>query len=428
LQSDLVLEKIFLNGDGININGHNTGALRNVSNSNTFTGQLVLATNSTIGVDSGSQLTIGTKTGLPDLGAGSKIDDGAAIRTLTKELTGTLVLNNANTYDGLTDVLQGALRVENPTALGPTTSAGTQVRNGAQLQVNKDVNGANITIAAEHLDLSGTGIFGTGAVLAYGGDNTWQGTVSLRAIENITAPPPAQPPNHIAFGANNNTSLAFDNTIDQVAGPAPLPALPYGVDKVGLGRIIFRANDTYGGPTIVYQGALNIQNAGALGTSGSAATGTVVQSGAALELQGPASPGGINPFNNEFLTLNGAGIANTGALRNVQGDNRWQGPVTLQSTSAIGADGGTNLTITGAVSDPNATGPAGGDLHKVGQGRLIFPNANTYRGKTLIDEGVLNIRNSQSLGVANEVQTVTVTGVAGSFTLTFEGPTTGALP
>ncbi|GEM_PF-1047857 len=428
LQADLALETVEVFGNGVNINGHNTGAMRNVSNNNTFTGNLVLMENSTVGVDSGSQLTIGTKSGL--VGSGIITEDltgppVGAPRQLAKELTGTLVLNNANTYTGLTDIIQGAIRVENATALGPTTSAGTQVRNGAQLQVNKDVNGANITIAAEHLDLSGTGIFGTGAVLAYGGANTWQGTVSLRSMQGVAAPPPATPPDHIAFGANNNASLAFDATIDQVAGPAPAPPLPYGVDKVGLGRIIFRANNTYGGVTTIYQGALNIQNANALGTI---ANGTIVQTGAALELQGLVSPGGINPFANEPLTLNGTGIANTGALRNVQGDNRWQGPITLQSTSAIGADAGTNLTVSSTISDPNATGPAGGALHKVGQGKVIFTTSHTYRGQTLIDEGVLDILNPQALGVANEVQTVTVAGIAGTFTITFNGDTTNSMP
>src|SRR5207248_866533 len=48
LQSDLDLEPITLNGHGIAFNGHNTGALRNVSNNNTYTGTITLNSNSTI--------------------------------------------------------------------------------------------------------------------------------------------------------------------------------------------------------------------------------------------------------------------------------------------------------------------------------------------------------------------------------------------
>src|SRR5262249_25492484 len=66
LENDLELEPVFLQGDGVQppFNGHNTGALRNTSSPNTYTGQLTLGTNVTIGVDSGSTLTIGSKPGL----------------------------------------------------------------------------------------------------------------------------------------------------------------------------------------------------------------------------------------------------------------------------------------------------------------------------------------------------------------------------
>ena len=69
LESDLQGEPVTINGNGYGrhpppgLNGHNTGALRNISGNNTFTGTLTLNTNSTIGVDSGYQLTIGSLAG-----------------------------------------------------------------------------------------------------------------------------------------------------------------------------------------------------------------------------------------------------------------------------------------------------------------------------------------------------------------------------
>src|SRR5205823_5385139 len=85
LQSDLIGEPIELSGDGFSYNGHFAGALRNTSNNNTYTGTITLKTNSTIGVDSGTTLTINaTGTG--------KIDDGFSSFSLTKESTGTMVL------------------------------------------------------------------------------------------------------------------------------------------------------------------------------------------------------------------------------------------------------------------------------------------------------------------------------------------------
>src|SRR5262249_40865905 len=110
MQGDVVGETVELNGPGIQFNGHGTGALRNVSGNNTFTGTLVLTPSATIGVDSNQTLTIGSKVGLvsPTIG---KITGGGDV---TKELTGTLILNSANNYTGQTDIIAGVVRVENP--------------------------------------------------------------------------------------------------------------------------------------------------------------------------------------------------------------------------------------------------------------------------------------------------------------------------
>src|SRR5262249_55370113 len=151
------------------------------SNFNTYSGPITLKTNSTIGVDSGSRLTI---TG--------GITDGAGTFDLTKELTGQLVLRSANTYDGTTKVFQGALQVADPLALGSTTS-GTEVSDGAALQL-----AGGITVSGEVLKLSGTGIFGTGALFNSSGNNTWQALVILTSIPGFS--PPTVPPNAVAFG------------------------------------------------------------------------------------------------------------------------------------------------------------------------------------------------------------------------------------
>src|SRR5262249_24144336 len=162
--TDLELEPVTLNGNGILpfFNGHFTGALRNVSGLNTYTGPLTLATDTTIGVDSGSSLTVGSKTGL--LGTGPIQDDQAgATRQPGMEGLGTLILASANTDGGLTEVFQGALQVQHGQALGGTAN-GTDVFDGAQLQLQ-----GNFTVAGESLTLSGTGINNTGALIDTGG-------------------------------------------------------------------------------------------------------------------------------------------------------------------------------------------------------------------------------------------------------------------
>lgn len=390
LQADLFDEHVILNGNGIAINGHNTGALRNISNNNTFTGTLFLNSNATIGVDSSSQLTIGHKivSGAIDVTAGTGvIDDGAPSRTLTKELTGTLVLNAANTYDGMTDVIQGIVRVEDSLALGGTAggaAGGTQVRNGAQLQLNRFLSGPGTTVANETLTLSGTGIFGTGALQNLSGNNTWQGPVIFTGIQGVAAPPPPVPSSIINIGVVNAADiLTIDGPISEagVVIPAQPPLIPapvalnsFGLTKVGLGKVILKgtSNNTYTGVTTVQTGVLNVQKSQALGTI---AAGTVVNNGAALETEGNVV------FVAEQVTLNGRGVspANLGALRNIAGDNTWTGPVILNSTVA-------------------AASPLANPLINIGAD-----------------------------AATDEVQTITVTGSAGSFTLTFNGQTTPSL-
>ena len=134
LASNLQGEAITLQGDGIPFDGHNTGTLRNIAGNNTFTGTLTLFStvtsptpNVTIGVNSGTQLTIGTS---PILSGTGTITDGTLKVNLTKELTGTLILADADSYHGSTFVNQGVLQIQNAASLGVTTTGGTTVLDG----------------------------------------------------------------------------------------------------------------------------------------------------------------------------------------------------------------------------------------------------------------------------------------------------------
>lgn len=397
LQSDLIGEPLELRGNGISFNGHDTGVLRNVSNNNKYTGVATLLGDITIGVDSGSSLRIA------DTGT---ITDNGANFAVKKELTGTLIFQTANSYGGFTTVQQGALNVRHTMALGGTIN-GTEVVDGAQLQIERNaITGIDTVIANELLFLSGTGIFGTGALLNTIGNNTWQGPITLNSKPNVS--PPTTPPVNIAIGVSRpQDNLTVDGIIGQQGGT-------FGLSKVGPGRLTLTRTNTYGGLTTVFGGALRIQDGGALGLIGQ---GTVVQAGATLEVDGTL--GNLTTLA-EPLTLNGTGIGGTGALRNVVGNNTYTGPVTLQTNSSIGVDAGTQLSVTGVVRDPTPLTTTAANLTKVGLGTLVFPNANTYGGQTFINQGILNIRNATSLGVDSpEVQTVTVFGSNGTFTLNF---------
>jgi autotransporter-associated beta strand protein len=411
LESSLNAEPIQLNGNGIAYNGHFTGALHNVSNNNTYTGILILNTNSTIGVDSGSQLTIS--------GTGS-ITDGGNNYSLSKEGIGPLVLASANTYGGATLVNQGILNVQNAQALGSGTTAatGVTVLDGAQLQLQ-----GNTDVQSKFLRISGTGITNDGALKNVAGANKWEGPIILAQDPGFS--PTTNPPSSIAIGvllAGATNALTLNGVIGQASGTL-------GLTKVGPGLLILDNNNTYQGPTLVATGILRIQTAGALGTSPNSAT---VNAGAALELDGdPTNTGASITVTGENLTISGAGIApgNAGALRNISGNNTWTGTVTLLSDTAIGVDAGTQFTLVGTMGDVNPLpGLVGASITKSGTGTLFLPNANFYGGVTNINAGIVNIGNNNSLGVAlSEVQAATVNGTTGPFSLTFNGQTTTQL-
>src|SRR5262249_53294512 len=150
--------------------------------------------------------------------------------------------------------------------------------------------------------------------------------------------------------------------------------------KTGNGTLSLTASNSYNGTTTVSAGALRISHNSALGTT---ANGVSVTTGAALELTGGLTIGA------EALTLNGTGINNGGALRNLANNNTWGGAISLGSATRINSDSGTltidvasgsaitgtfNLTLGGAgditIADPIATST--GTVTYDGSGTLTF--------------------------------------------------------
>ncbi|MCI0680878.1 MAG: autotransporter-associated beta strand repeat-containing protein [Gemmataceae bacterium] len=420
LQSDLELEPITLNGDGILFNNHFQGALRNSSNFNTYTGPLTLATNSTIGVDSGSQLTIGSKTGL--LGIGS-IDDLGANFTLTKELTGTLSLGGPNAYGGTTFVNQGALQVEHAEALGDGGGAvgvnGTLVRDGAQLQMHTPTTGAfagvNVVVAAESLSLSGTGIFGTGVLYNTGGDNTWSGPILLDIQPGLA--PDTAPPGVVAFGV----STAGDSlTINPAAGLTETAAT--GINKVGPGTLVLSTANHHTGTTYINNGIVNIQDSGALGTTPAfneiqrvTVIGPMVgpgtfdltlngQTTGQLAFGAPATGfGSVQNALNGLSSIGGVGgsvsVVRTGPIDTPSGTQLWVYTVTFIGTmagvnqnfmSGTGSTASTDVIVTTVADGSIGTRVANGAALEVQGAGLVVAEALALNGAGAGNAGALH--------------------------------------
>lgn len=133
-----------------------------------------------------------------------------------------------------------------------------------------------------------------------------------------------------------------------------------GLTKSGTGSLTISNANAHTGANAITEGIVNIQNASALGATGTAVT--TVSSGAALEIQG-----GITTVSRP-LSLSGTGItATSGALRNVAGNNTHTGAISLPGAATIYAETGTTLTTNGSWSIANT-------LTKTGAGTLKLTN------------------------------------------------------
>ena len=120
-----------------------------------------------------------------------------------------------------------------------------------------------------------------------------------------------------------------------------------GIQMAGAAGATFTLNtaNTYDGVTTISSGTLQINNAGALGST---VGGTLVASGGSLAISNGITLAG------EPLTLNGNGTAgNNGALRSVDSNNAVSvsSPITLGSTARISVSAGSQLIINSHITD-----------------------------------------------------------------------------
>src|SRR5262249_2461064 len=122
LQASLYLEPVTLNSNGIlpTYSGHYTGALRSLSNANTFTGNITLNTNSTIAVDTGSSLTINTHSPITVTSPSHALKTGFRVT-----VAGVLGNTAANGTWTITSVDANHFSLNGTTGIAPYTSGGT---------------------------------------------------------------------------------------------------------------------------------------------------------------------------------------------------------------------------------------------------------------------------------------------------------------
>ncbi len=328
-----------------------------------------------------------------------------------------LTLNGANTFAGTLEVQRGTLTFNSITNVGGGASA-----LGAPVTVEDGVIRMGITTVATALTYTGTGhssdriieMQGTTGGLAINGNGT--GALELGTIQTVT---------------NGNKTLTLggssDGSLDNVIGEIKEVGSVLSVTKTGSNTWELTGSNSYTGLTTVADGILRISSSGALGTIDGGTTVNGDTSIGVLELEGGITVSG------ETLTLGarqGAAL-NSSHLRNLSGDNEWNGEINFTTggsnfniesaadTLTISGDisgasttGGRALRLVGAgdgiVSGNVINGSATVSVTKEGTGSWTLSGENTYSGNTAVNEGILQLGDSGTSGSLNTASAVSV--------------------
>ncbi|HXQ81698.1 MAG TPA: autotransporter-associated beta strand repeat-containing protein [Opitutaceae bacterium] len=340
-----------------------------------------------------SSITLGSGTLTTGSNNSSTTFEGVISGTggLTEAGTGTLTLNNANTYSGLTAISAGSnLQLGDGTTNG-TIASTSGITDKGTLILDE---GSAVTVAANisstggitnngsiQNTLSGTNTYSgatvinggglvAGSTSAFGGSGLSavtindSGVLSLYGFSNTVgsiASASAASALSLTFGATlttggNNTSTTFAGNISGGAGGI--------LTKVGTGTLTLTGANTYTGATNINGGALSVSADNNIGAAPASAT--------------------ANMLNFNGGTLN---TTSTFALSSNRGVTLNAGGGTLSPSS------GTTLTYGGLVAGTGA-------LTVNGAGTVALTGTNTYTGATNLNGGTLSIGADSALGTA----------------------------
>lgn len=280
---------------------------------------------------------------------------------VTKVGSGTLTLSAANTYNGVTTISEGVVKIDDVQALGSSTgtSDGTVVESGGALDLN-GVNGAYL----ETITINGDGVPGdpdTGALFNSGASIGNDGPRNLILGSDASIGSDGG-----RFGLNSGT----------VTGSYTLTKV--GNNDVWVGSNVQVADIVIDDGTYGIQGnnADNVSGSITINSAGTLSTWRSVTIDADLEFNGgrfsasAPSAGGENPVINGDIILTGA-------------NNRFNNSLNIAA-----------ITVNGDISGSGA-------LVKIGSGLLTTTGANVYTGETSVTTGILLVNGSHTAGAGS---------------------------
>ena len=303
------------------------GAIRNLSGSNTFAGDVTLTGDTTLGSDNGDLTFTGT------------ITDGSDSFALTKVGDGELTLGSPNPYDGGTTIAGGVLALTDSHALG---TGSVTVTSGTALELES--GGLNV---ANDVSLAGAGNGAQSALQLSSGASTMTGEITLAADATV--------------GAGSGATLTLTGVIADGADD-------FNLTKTGAGTVVLSASHTFTGDAIVAAGTLRagqnnalddrvvlqIDNGATYDLNGLSDTVANLQGDGTIDL-GSARSGTLTYGGNDAATTLGGSITGQGNVvkeglgtTTLEGENHFAGSFTV-------TDGALTLENSSgeAISNPN---------------------------------------------------------------------------
>ena len=323
---------------------------------------------------SSATLEVGSTAGITRTGANGNIQCGGT-RTYTSGAN--YFYNNGSadqvTGNGLTQNVPANVTIDDPgdtvSLTGNTNMSGIlTVTAGSTLQLSTyNLGGATppTSVVLYCGAVSGSTITNTTGILVLGGDVTVLSAVTGTSGATISA--------HIDLGSDRTFTVADDGSSAVDLTVSGTISGAYGITKDGPGTMNLSGANTYTGTTTINEGTLQLGSNTALGT---VAGGTVVNSGAVLDLNGIHYNTRPEP-----LTINGSGISNGGVLINSSSTGAiYHGQITLGSNSTISPTGNITLGANGITGGFDLTISGTGGLN-MGSGSITL--GNLYNNTTL---------------------------------------------
>ncbi len=345
-------------------------------------------------------------------------------QSLTKTGAGTLILNAENTYTGGTTISDGTLVANNVEALGTgnvTDNATLELNTGGDFEKAISGSGQVVKSGGDTLTLSGTNSYTGGTLISDGtlvatnvealgsGDIDNYASLQLNASgQFVTANLTTHDNATTAIGAG---SALRANTLTQEANST----LAVHLTNSNSGAIVTADRANLGG-TLDITGIGNV----AKSWTRDAYAYTLIDSDSAIDSDfAQFTVAGMDAKQVDFLTVDGRVNADDDTRYDVTASLSWYADSDNAATDAHGtftlSEQGHSFTLNTALTDVDATlNPDsatywdGKSLIKRGAGTLILGAQNTYSGDTDVQEGVLWLAETATIGSAGSAQAVNI--------------------